>query len=227
MVRPVYQDPNRKSVESRSKAYDSTQLHKDDDVDSGRTAHHHTLGTGAGQAAPGDALAALQTDTEARLAALEESLARIGKTVIYGGTATTAVPNAPANPYTSISGFTNEWRDQPSGLQYQGLGIFNCTQTGRYLVEINLGWAANTVGRRIVFWYKNGLVDEIRRLNDNAAGQSVATSQHTMVVYLEEGDTIELRVFQDSGAALNMQQSGNLWDNGTDWSRLVSITTLG
>lgn len=59
MVRPVYQDPNRKSVESRSKAYDSTQLHKDDDVDSGRTAHHHTLGTGAGQAAPGDALATL------------------------------------------------------------------------------------------------------------------------------------------------------------------------
>lgn len=199
------------------------EFHFHSDKDSSDLAQHHTLGGNSGQAAPGDQFARLKKDFDALKAKVE----RIGKTTIYGGTATTALPNAPANPYTSISGFTNEWRDQPQGLAYQGLGIFNCTVTGRYLVEVNFGLASNTVGRRIIFWYKNGLVDEIRRLNDNASGDSISTVQAACVFHLAAGDTIELRFFQDSGAALNMIQSGNLWDNGSDWSRLVSITTLG
>lgn len=206
-------------------------VHERSDVDSGDLAQHHTLGTAPGQAASGAKLAALKKDFDGLKASYDAHIAndfsRIGKTVIYGGTASTSLPNAPANPYTSISGFTNQWRDQPTGLQYQGLGVFNCTRGGRYLVEVNLGLASNSVGRRIIFWYKNGLVDEIRRLNDNASGDSIATVQAAIVVYLQLNDTIELRFFQDSGAALNMQQSGNLWDNGSDWSRMVSITTLG
>lgn len=206
-------------------------VHERSDVDSGDLAQHHTLGTAPGQAAPGHKLAALQKQFDELKASYDAHIAndfsRIGKTVIYGGTASSSIPNAPANPYTSISGFTNQWRDQPTGLQYQGLGIFNCTQLGRYLVEVNLGLASNATGRRIIFWYKNGLVDEICRINDNASGSSIATVQAVKAIYLAQGDTIELRFFQDSGAALNIQQSGNLWDNGSDWSRMVSITTLG
>lgn len=206
-------------------------VHERSDVDSGDLAQHHTLGFAPGQAASGAKLAALQKQFDELKASYDAHIAndfsRIGKTVIYGGTASSSIPNAPANPYTSISGFTNQWRDQPTGLQYQGLGIFNCTQLGRYLVEVNLGLASNATGRRIIFWYKNGLVDEICRINDNASGSSIATVQAVKAIYLAQGDTIELRFFQDSGAALNIQQSGNLWDNGSDWSRMVSITTLG
>jgi hypothetical protein len=207
------------------------RYHERSDVDNGDLAQHHTIGVAPGQAASGSKLAKLQKDFEELKAAYDAHIAndysRIGKTVIYGGTAISALPNAPANPYTSISGFTNQWRDQPTGLQYQGLGIFNCTRGGRYLVESNFGLASSSVGRRIVFWYKNGLVDEVCRINDNASGSSIATVQAIKTFYLVQGDTIELRFFQDSGAALNMQQSGNLWDNGSDWSRMVSITTLG
>lgn len=206
-------------------------VHERSDVDSGELAQHHTLGPAPGQAASGSKFAALQKDFNALKAAYDAHIAndfsRIGKTVIYGGTATSSIPNAPANPYTSISGFTNQWRDAPTGLQYQGLGVFNCTRGGRYLVEVNLGLASNSSGRRLIFWYKNGVVDEIRRLNDNASGSAIATVQASIIVWLALNDTIELRFFQDSGAALNMEQSGNLWDNGSDWSRLVSITTLG
>lgn len=65
MVRPLYNDPSRRSIEERSKSYDSRKLHEDDDLDSGRTAHHHTLGMGPSQAAPGDAVAALLERVEA------------------------------------------------------------------------------------------------------------------------------------------------------------------
>ena len=217
--------------------YEVNRFHERSDVDSGDLSFHHTLGTAPGQAAPGPAFGTVSSELDALRAefdALETAynnhiandFSRIGKTVIYGGTATTSLPNAPANPYTSISGFTNEWRDQPTGLQYQGLGVFECTRGGRYLMEFNFGLASNAAGRRILFLYKNGTVDEIRRLNDSPGG-ATASFQAAVVVYLEDGDTIGVRFFQDSGAALNMQQSGNLWDVGTDWSRIVSITTLG
>lgn len=201
--------------------------HLRSDVDSGVLAQHHTLGTKANQAAPGDKFLKLKRDYDALKIAHDAHKARIGKCVNFGGTATTSIPNNPANPYTSISGFTDQWGDQPQGFAYQGLGIFNCTVSGTYLVEVLFGLAANSVGRRLVFWFKNGLVDEFRRLQDNASGVSTVTCQAMTTMRLVVGDTMELRFYQDSGAALNMQQSANLVDNGQDWSRIVSITTLG
>lgn len=69
-VKPPYMDPTRRSIEERSKSYDSTKLHEDDDLDSGPLAHHHTLGRGPSQAAPGSDLTAL----EDRIALLEGML---------------------------------------------------------------------------------------------------------------------------------------------------------
>lgn len=204
-------------------------FHLNSDVDSSKFAQHHTIGTKYGQAAPGEQFASLRSSHEALETDVDDiltTLSKIGKCVLYGGTATSSIPNAPANPYTSISGFTNEWGDQPAGLQYQGLGIFECTEDGTYLVEVLFGLASSAAGRRILFWFKNGTVDEYRRMNDSPGGATV-TFQAITTMKLVAGDEMHLRFFQDSGAALNMQQSGNLIDNGSDWSRMVIITRLG
>ena len=200
-------------------------FHLNSDVDSSKFAQHHTIGTKYGQAAPGEGYASLKAAHEALVEEFEAYKARIGSTTYYGGTATTSLPNNPANPYTSISGFTNEWGDQPAGLQYQGLGIFECTADGAYLVEFNAGLASSAAGRRILFWFKNGTVDEYRRLNDNA-GLAISTVSFATTMRLVAGDEMHLRFFQDSGAALNMIQTGNLIDDGTDWSRMITISVL-
>ena len=218
-------------------------LHNRDDVDGSIQAHHHTLGVGANQSFPGSRgkrledivnendeatialIAALQAELDATQADLAAYKTRIGKTTYWAGVGVTSLPTAPANPYTSISGFTNQYGDAPAGLAYQGLGIWNCTIAGSYLFEANFGLAANAVGRRILFLYKNGLVDELRRLNDNA-GVSVGTFNAMTILRLAVNDTIELRFFQDSGAALNMEPSGNINEHGADQSRMITVTVL-
>ena len=102
-------------------------FHLNSDVDSSKFAQHHTIGYKYGQAAPGERFLAVKDQVDQLQTDFDTHISKNGKTVIYGGTATSSIPNAPANPYTSISGFTNEWGDQPAGLQYNGLGVFGCT----------------------------------------------------------------------------------------------------
>lgn len=220
-------------------------MHNHDDVDSAAVAHHHTLGVGATQAFPGvrgkrledlvdendvatlALIAALQAELDATQDELADYKDRIGSCIHYGGTASGSVSSGGAAPYTAVSGFTTNWGDPAVGLSYLGSGVFACTVSGTYLVETSLGLAFNGTGRRIIFWYKNGTAstDQYRRLQISAAGGAGNIVKPT-VMRLVAGDQVHLRFFQDSGAGLNIQQSGSMFDNGSDWSRIVSITAL-
>lgn len=206
-------------------------FHLNSDVDSSKFAQHHTIGTKYGQAAPGEQFGTLKSSHEALEIShdnLEIAVSKIGKTYFTGGTASSSIPNAGAAPYTSVSGFTTTWGDPSVGLIYTGLGVFGCGEDGTYLVEVSFGLANSSAGRRIIFWYKNGTAasDQIKRLQISAAGGAGNIVKPT-VFKLVNGDQLHLRFFQDSGAALNMQQAGTMHDNGSDWSRIVSITRLG
>lgn len=74
---------------------------------------------------------------------------------------------------------------------------------GRYQLSGGPGFAANAAGRRLAEFAVNGTA-----LNGSAAGipgnaAIIALTARTIDVYLNVGDYVELRVYQDTGGALN------------------------
>lgn len=210
MVRPVYQDPNRKSVESRSKAYDSTQLHKDDDVDSGRTAHHHTLGTGAGQAAPGDALAAALEE----IAALEERILWLETDEMMVASAVPPGTHNNSNNWLAAGGFNTPWTDYPGttislpgneNLFGYSNGVLTPTVPVWFEISLTQEWAANGTGRRAIVLAVDGDVTaanpQFKEVEPTQTAETFMQSVHFSGPCIP-GHTVNALHFQNSGGNL-------------------------
>lgn len=80
------------------------------------------------------------------------------------------------------------------------------TRAGRYQVYIEVEWASNTTGLRVVQIARNGVVNNrVRDIVPSAASDSVG-SAHLMTEYTMNGTTdyITFTVLQNSGGALNV-----------------------
>lgn len=94
-------------------------------------------------------------------------------------------------------------------------GMFDAAQPSRitaiegglYQVNMRAGWQGNTTGRRAVYLNVNGTS---RGAAFNPGGGSNHHSQLSDVVRLLPGDYVQMMVFQDSGAALNIEPGGVL-----------------
>lgn len=87
-------------------------------------------------------------------------------------------------------------------------GRLTCTRAGKHLIVVNLEFASNATGYRVVHIRLNGTtyiaVDSKMAVNGNATWFSTAT-----IYDLAVGDYVEVVVYQTSGGALNVSAAGN------------------
>src|SRR5687768_15816704 len=89
-------------------------------------------------------------------------------------------------------------------------GRLTCVTAGFYEITVNIEWAANATGRRVVSLRVGGLTT-IASLQAMAVSDGTVTRQSLTTVYeLAEGDYVEVLVVQTSGGNLNVQATGNL-----------------
>jgi hypothetical protein len=119
----------------------------------------------------------------------------------------------PTSAYTAIAFATEDYDNEATASYLSGTGMHDpatnntriTIQTaGTYLLTGQIGWAGNATGRRGSRWDVNGVV--------LAGGQSIwaqgsanglAYPAPVMLVPLNVGDFVELKGFQESGAALS------------------------
>lgn len=83
-----------------------------------------------------------------------------------------------------------------------------CTRGGIYLITAHVVFAANTAGVRYVNIRLNGTTDIAS--HGGSASNAFETAYSVSTIYqLAVGDYVEVRVFQSSGGALNVNSSGN------------------
>jgi len=106
------------------------------------------------------------------------------------------------------------------GVVYDTSIFFNPINPTRFTIpsgvskvklKANTKWNTNAVGRRFVDIRKNGAATFGAAYSENMpAGQS-GNHISTAVLQVIEGDYFELRVLQDSGGALDLVASGDVW----------------
>jgi len=78
-------------------------------------------------------------------------------------------------------------------------------KSGKYLITVNLIYAINSTGVRIIGLLKNGnFTDGQELFNINAPGTASARLSASTVMNLTAGDYIEVETYQDSGGSLNL-----------------------
>jgi hypothetical protein len=130
----------------------------------------------------------------------------------YDATSTTSIPDSAASPFTVVN-FATRTIDTHGSVTTGASWRFTAPVAGTYSVNARVrlasggGWAAGEAAN--IYLAKNGTPSLI--------GQNVATAAHSQVVNvslsdlvsLVAGDYIDIRVFQNSGGAINVDQ-GNV-----------------
>lgn len=120
----------------------------------------------------------------------------------WTGTSASAA-SIPNGAFTTVTGWgTSESNNTP----YSALtgGVFTMNKAGFYQFSATVTWDQVSGGRRILTLYKNGA--EQRRIDiSSATSYAVIGMNHAMGVVV--GDTVEFKVYQNSGAALALQAS--------------------
>jgi hypothetical protein len=141
--------------------------------------------------------------TSTTVAALASRVAALEATVPSGRlirSVATSIPNA---AWTEIGAWS-------SGATRAGMGYdsprYKAIRPGLYLFSCMANWAGNNAGRRGVSPTVNGANpastgDQSVQVATTAAGINSTTST---VLLLDAGDTVNMMVYQDSGAALNV-----------------------
>ena len=80
---------------------------------------------------------------------------------------------------------------------------------GTYLVSLSVSFATNAVGQRIYGIRLNGATTICQDIHAAVSTNQDRTTVSTLYAF-SAGDYVEAAVFQDSGAALNMESTGNL-----------------
>jgi hypothetical protein len=119
--------------------------------------------------------------------------------IVMTRVATQSIANGTATPVT----IDFDTSIVTSGCFTESAGIFTCVTAGRYKVQARIQFAANATGTRILQIKKNGTV-----ITTNENGTVPATFPGTVVDWYVDsfsvGDTTEITVMQNSGAALNV-----------------------
>lgn len=133
-----------------------------------------TLGTGAQQAAAGNHEHA-QALTDRSASAVQ------------------AIPNAAQTTVLLPDGTLDGWT--------YSAGVFTCTKPGAYVISSVLSYATNTTGRRIQTLWVNGT--EVQRNEQTTSVGGIFSLSMSYIHRFVAGDTLELKAYQSSGAALN------------------------
>lgn len=84
-----------------------------------------------------------------------------------------------------------------------------CRVAGLYLISGHISWAANATGKRYLQLRLNGATG-IAETYERPTVSEVATMSVSTTYQLAVNDYVEMRCYQDSGAALNVSVVGNL-----------------
>ncbi len=119
--------------------------------------------------------------------------------------AATAMTTGSATIVT-LTRLNDPWSANTSGTATLGTGVFECPADGLYSVTAYAGWASNATGLRQATIMKNGTAAVINQIQ---AVNGAATFQQASVPQLEcnKGDILAMRVRQDSGANLNLNEA--------------------
>ena len=96
--------------------------------------------------------------------------------------------------------------DATNGVFTVGTG-----QDGKYIIEVSVQWNTNLNGIRTIRIYTNGSVSGGSVHNNDASAASGSTTRLSDIYDLAEGDTVEVRVFQDSGSSVDVLQGFTTW----------------
>lgn len=119
--------------------------------------------------------------------------------------AATAMTTGSATIVT-LQRLNDPWFANTSGTSTTGTGVFECPSDGLYSVSGYAGWASNATGLRQVTIMKNGtaaVINQIQAVNGAATFQSANVPQ----LECSKGDILALRVRQDSGGNLNLNEA--------------------
>lgn len=158
--------------------------HESADTDSGTTALHHTLGTGANQAAAGN-----HTHGSGPGGAVP------GEMVLFLGEASQSISSSTE---TTVAWDTEH--SDPHGLHSGGVITL---PTGLYTVHLDVAWEDGTTGRRnIGFRFFFGL-EEIFVTSDSSAAMNSLRQSCSNGFIVPEGDplTYDARVWHNQGGA--------------------------
>lgn len=82
-------------------------------------------------------------------------------------------------------------------------GVYTAAKSGWRIFFGGIGWASNTTGQRLAaFWYQDTSIRLGQEQRANLNSGSVNTTIGGVPYYLNQGETIRLKGFQDSGGAL-------------------------
>jgi hypothetical protein len=122
----------------------------------------------------------------------------------------TVAQSIPTAAFTAIT-FTSEVIDRDNGHNnVTNTSRYTAQTAGWYFVSGGIKWNASATGQRISAWYINGVQLDQNRFNNNGASIQVSADAQSRLVNLNVNDYIELRGYQDSGAALLTATTGGL-----------------
>jgi hypothetical protein len=142
---------------------------------------------------------------------------------VLRSTATQSIPN---NAFTSVTLNVEDLDDDPDGIGGHSTSVNTSRYTARYpgwyLCSGGVTWAGSATGRRGGRWAVNGsAVNGSAALLVAGIAAAASTYPRTMSIFLDEGDFVEMQVFQDSGGALStLNSAGDQSMMSVTWDRL-------
>jgi hypothetical protein len=91
---------------------------------------------------------------------------------------------------------------ETTGFASFSSGVWTIAKAGRYLIEGTIGFDGSTVGRRIMFLFRNGA--EVYRVEVPVVTTQNITIPFSTTRRLAVGDTIEVKAYQNSGGNLDV-----------------------
>ncbi len=120
-----------------------------------------------------------------------------------------------ANNTVTTLAFNSERFDQASGVadtmhdNVTNNSRLTCRYAGVYQITAQVGWAVSAAGSRYVeIRVNNAIPIALEEKEPETTGTAMATTVSTLYA-MAVNDYVEVRVFQDSGGALNVNSTGN------------------
>lgn len=137
----------------------------------------------------------------------------------------TVAQSLTSGSWTAISWQVEDLDDDPDAVGGHSTDTNTTRYTARYPGWYRaagiVGFAANATGRRGARWLRNGSI-VVERYQAAGVNAVVAVQAPNTLIYLGEGDYLELQAYQDSGGALATVVSAT-WTQPTmsvSWERL-------
>ena len=133
------------------------------------------------------------------------------KTLLSGGRVrvyNSANISISSGAWAALSFDSERWDNEGAHSTASNTSRLTAQAGGLYIITGGIRWAANATGSRLLAVRLNGTT-YIMRIRDNPiSGAYIAQSIMTQYE-LATDDYVELMVYQDSGGALNIENSGN------------------